>query len=67
MREVLKEDDVTNNRTFSDASPVLQCCRSAPVAVSRDALATLVRTDTPETFVAMVHQALTSRPDCWWG
>ena len=37
------------------------------VISARDALATLVRTDTPETFVAMVHQALTTRPDCWWG
>jgi signal-transduction protein with cAMP-binding, CBS, and nucleotidyltransferase domain len=164
MREVRKEDTVTNNWTFNDASPVRECCGRAPVAVSnhallhevarlmrdediscvlvgereelisivterdltealarglggdapvteiatanpltvsadatlrnaaalmlhygvrhlvvtennravgvisaRDALATLVRTDTPETFGAMVHQALTSRPDCWWG
>ncbi|HUP75533.1 MAG TPA: CBS domain-containing protein [Acidimicrobiales bacterium] len=41
--------------------------RAVGVISARDALATLVRTDTPETFVAMIHQALTSRPDCWWG
>ena len=41
--------------------------RAVGVISARDALATLVRTDNPQTFVAMVHQALTARPDCWWG
>jgi CBS domain-containing protein len=33
----------------------------------RDALAALVREDQPELFVSFVHQALTPRPECWWG
>jgi CBS domain-containing protein len=41
--------------------------RAVGVISARDALAALVRTDTPQTFVAMVHQALTSGPECWWG
>jgi CBS domain-containing protein len=33
----------------------------------RDALAALVREDSPDLFVSFVHQALTPRPECWWG
>jgi CBS domain-containing protein len=33
----------------------------------RDALASLVDSATPESFVVMVHEALETRPDSWWG
>jgi CBS domain-containing protein len=42
-------------------------CRVIGVVSMRDALSSVVRTDDSEMFVAMVHQALTSRPECWWG
>lgn len=41
--------------------------RAIGVVSMRDALSSLVHADRSDLFVAMVHQALTSRPECWWG
>lgn len=41
--------------------------RAVGVVSMRDALSSIVRTDSAECFVAMVHEALCTRPELWLG